>query len=143
MCNRKELRIALKHITIRHDGIVRSALPSCGRNLGFLEVKPERHNSGDSTTVSDRNKVLESMCATLRCHQAPGVVVTGILCHGLKMTILRGTMLEGGVFLFKEMSEVVHPRRILSVVRCCWAVKAALEESYERILDAIPGADLL
>lgn len=140
--DRKELRVAVKTITIKHDGIVRSVLPSCGRNLGFLEVKPERHNTGDGCMIIDSNKVIESMVATLSCHHTPGAVVTGILCHGLKMTILRATVVKENVFLFKEMSQVVHTRQILQVVKHCWMMKLALEDSYERILDSIPISEL-
>lgn len=141
--DRKELRVAVKTITVKHDGIVRSVLPSCSRNLGFLEVKPARHNSGEGCMVLDSNKVIDSMAATLLSHNTPGAVVTGILCHGMKMTILRATLARGNVVLVKELTQVVHLRQILTVVKHCWMMKLALEASYEMILDSIPESKLL
>lgn len=80
--DRRELRIAIKTTTYKHDGIVRPVLLRTGLDLGFIEAKPERHYVDQIGTSSDRNKVLSSMVATLRNHNITDVIVAGILCDG-------------------------------------------------------------
>lgn len=76
---RRELRIAVKTTTHKHDGIVRRLLSvGHGLDLAFIEMKPERLYP----TTTHRAKVLESMVATLRSHNVEGVMVAGILCSG-------------------------------------------------------------
>lgn len=80
--DRRELRIAIKTTTYKHDGIVRPVLLRTGLDIGFIEAKPERHYVDQIGTSSDRNKVLSSMVATLRNHNITDVIVAGILCDG-------------------------------------------------------------
>lgn len=144
-------------IAIKHDGILRSAKASCGKNLGFIEVKPYRNSNHNTRgALADRLKVVETMAATLRDYNTPGVVVGGIICNGMRtcesnlvrllmsdvagmtFNILRGADLGNGRYAFKESLLDVSVDRILHVVTCCWRMKLALEASYATIVGTLP-----
>lgn len=151
---RRELRIAIKSSTYKHDGIVRPLDLLTRSDLGFIEMKPGRHYVDASGSTADRTKVLESMAGTLRMLDVPGVIVAGILCNGMfskipsprffidtapgmAITIIRGTLL-GDICLFKETTLGLSLEKLPLMIECCWKLKLALEELYRRILDSIP-----
>lgn len=136
--DRKELSPNV-HIAIKHDGILRSAKTSCNRSLGFIEVKPDRNtNQNTKGALTDRLKVIETIVATLKAHNTPGIIIGGIICNGMTFNILRGADLGNGQYAFKESSLDVSLETILYVVLSCWRMKLALEASYSAIVATLP-----
>lgn len=121
-------------VSIKHDGIIHARLPP-HRDLGFIEVKPLRIHQGNKYMKADREKIIDSMTTALLTYNVPGVMVVGVLCEGFKMNILRATLVKGHV-LITETEESVELDRILTVIRRCWRIKLALEESYYKFVAA-------
>lgn len=137
--DRKELSPKSSTISIKHDGILRAAKPSCSRNLGFMEVKPERSSCQNTKGfLVDRLKVIESIVATLKDHNTLGIIVGGIICNGMSFNIIRGADLGTGQYVFKESSLDVSLKTLPYVVLSCWRMKLALEVSYSVIISTLP-----
>lgn len=139
--DRKELNHqAVVAASRKYDGILRTVGRQCRIDLGFIEVKPKRCPY-ESSSDSDREKVIQAMIDSLVSISVSDVIVSGIICNGLAMTIWRGRMDLGNIFFFKEATFDLEKDLCIELPRlltACWRLKLSLEQSV-KVIDACPS----
>lgn len=132
-CDRKELGAGIPKLFYKHDGII------WGQNrtlVGLIEAKPfrpgkpEKLDSGDSIDFvrDDLTKVAYTLTQLLKMKKHPDLVLTGIICTGFDITILRGQWF-GKVCLFKEYKQTVSMATLPEVLKLCWQLKLGFEHA--------------
>lgn len=64
------------------------------------------------------------------------VVVVGIICNGMTMTVLRGWNVLGDFCFFREERYDLELVALGAILEVCWCVRMLLERTYEVVVRA-------
>jgi len=81
-----------------------------------------------SKTVSDSEKMRD-------------VVVVGILCNGMSMTILRAWNVQSDFYFFKETCLELDLLSLTQIISIVWCIKMSLESTYNIVVNAMKTAN--
>ncbi|KAF8431374.1 hypothetical protein BGX38DRAFT_1229181 [Terfezia claveryi] len=120
-----------------YDGIIRSLSPYTRWDIGFVEVK-----SYDKSVELDKVKIidvlvrsLENISQVITNGDMAKVLVFGICCQGVEITVYSACRVWNQVFLIEEFkydySKEVEP--LFRFLEICWSLKLACENTYELI----------
>lgn len=132
-CDRKELSAGITDISYKHDGIIRGTHPVV---VGLIEAKPLRPTRLVKSKLiddldyvkDDYSKIVYSLSQMLFKLENPQLVLTGIICKGFDLTIIRGQWF-GNVCLFNEFHQNVNLTTLDNVLTLCWKLKLGCEEA--------------